>query len=251
MTKAKPKLKSISKNLTDKQKVEFFDAFWDTWSTNGFGTLTKKDTELLIFGGLKKAFGDTGQMTNYHWATLLRLTPAKIKSLRLEAHLRFGHLFGESGLRDTKEFLEHFGDVQSVNVRGLTTAGKIEDVTVSFVVEDPVVQMIIENSLKDIGTYLDFHRNREVVKLRLVDFFRLVADNKQQRTAINKWVKDKGKETGEGDDLKSRVIATEYASKTEVGKLMTFVDDLAKFAHAKPLTDHIKTIFRSQSERKK
>jgi hypothetical protein len=100
-------LATIPDLLTPEQKATFFDGFWKTWSVNGFGTLTKKDSELLIFACLKRAFGESGPTTNYAWARLLRLTPAKIKAMRLEAHLRFGHLFGESDLTDAEQFFKN------------------------------------------------------------------------------------------------------------------------------------------------
>src|SRR5206468_8126643 len=99
--------------LTSMQKAQFFDVFWETWSVNGLGTMTKKDSELLIFGCLKRAFGESGPKSNYEWARLLRLTPAKIKSMRLEAHLRFGHLFNESDLTDAEKFFKEFAVLQS------------------------------------------------------------------------------------------------------------------------------------------
>src|SRR5436309_860641 len=89
-------IETVVDRLKEKEKAAFFDIFWKAWSANGFGTLTKKDTELLIFGCLRRAFGRTGPKNNYEWAKLLRLTPTKVRSMRLEAHLRFGHLLEES-----------------------------------------------------------------------------------------------------------------------------------------------------------
>lgn len=248
-TDAPLKLETIAKQLNAEQKSEFFDVFWRTWSANGFGTLTKKDSELLIFGCLKRAFGSTGPGSNYGWARLLRLTPSRIKSMRLESYLRFGHLFGESDLSDTERFFKDFTVLQSVDIRGLNTSGDLNEVTLSFAVEDPVVQMVIENDLKSIGSYLDFHRNREIVRLKLIDFLKLVAST-VEREVIDRWVAERAKENAAAGALKTRVLAKEYSNKTEAGKLLTFADDLAKFAKVDVLTDHLKRIFKSQSERK-
>lgn len=243
-------IESASARLTDQQKAEFFDVFWKAWAANGFGTLSKKDTDLLIFGCLKRACGSDGPRDNYGWAKLLRLTPSKIKAMRLEAHLRFGHLLAENSAHDAAHFLNNFSQVQSVDLNGLDTDGSITDVTTSFLVEDPVVQMEIEQRLKNIGTYLDFHRNREVIKIRLTGFLLIVADDPQKRL-INRWVAEKAKEAATAGSLKERVTAKEYANKTEGGKLMTFVEDLlATFTQLKPLADHLKMICAAQSERK-
>jgi len=243
-------IETILKRLSDAQKVAFFDAFWTTWSVNGFGTLSKKDTELLIFGCLKRACVGNGPRTNYDWAKLLRLTPARIKAMRLEAHQRFGQLLEENSADDAEQFLKNFVELQSIDVKGFKSSGDIDEVTVSFVVEDPVVQMEIENELKSVGSYLDFHRNREVIRLKLTDFFRLVAGD-VERKAVDQWVANKAKEKASASGLRSRVVAREYAEKTEMQKLTTFIDDLAEFGKVKVLTDHLKKIFKSQSERKR
>jgi hypothetical protein len=242
-------LDAITDLLSSGQKAQFFNEFWTTWSVNGFGALTKKDSELLIFGCLKRAFGNAGPKSNYEWACLLRLTPTRIKAMRLEAHLRFGHLFGESGLTDAENFLKNFAVLQSIDIGGLSSTDDLHAVTVSFVVEDPVVQMVIENDLKSIGTFLDFHRNREVIRFKLTDLFKLITTD-AERQVIDKWVAETAKQAAGGSGLKKRVGAAEWANKTEGDKLMTFVDDLAKSAKVNALTDRLKTVFRSQSERK-
>jgi hypothetical protein len=159
-------------------------------------------------------------------------------------------LLDESTKADTERFINNFSSLQSIDLNGLKSTGDIKDVSVSFVVEDPVIQMELENRLKNAGSYLDFHRNREVITMRLIGFFHIVS-NEEQRKAIDKWVAEKAKETSETDGLKKRVTAKEYSNLTEAGKLMTFVDDLAAFIQVKPLTDHLKKIFASRSERKK
>jgi hypothetical protein len=244
-------LESVTTRLKAKQKTAFFDAFWKVWSTNGFGTLTKKDTDLLIFACLKHAFGESGPENNYQWAKLLRLTPTKVKSIRLESHLRFGHLFGESSQKEGITFLNEFNNFQSIDLAGLKKSDDIHDVMVSFVIEDPVVQMEIEGRLKFSGSYLDFHRNREVVKMRLTSFFLLLADEQEEEAALDKWVKAKAKDKAKEDGLIQRVQATEYTNKTESDKVKGFIDDLAKFGKVDVLTNHLKTIFNSQKERTK
>jgi hypothetical protein len=118
------------------------------------------------------------------------------------------------------------------------------------VVEDPVVQMEIEQMLKGIGSYLDFHRNREVVRISLVNFFKIIGKEKNQEEAVDRWVKDLSKAKSKQDDILSRVDAATYASMPEMAKLQLFIDDLAEFANVKPLTEHLKLVFKSQKEGK-
>jgi hypothetical protein len=243
-------LTTVATQMNETQKAAFFDVFWKSWSANGFGTLGKKDTDLLIFACLRHAFGPDGPATNYDWAKLLRLTPSKVKSMRLEAHLRFGHLFGENSANDAKAFLKNFSKFQTIDLEGMETSGEVGAVTVSFVIEDPVVQMDVENSLKAIGSYLDFKRNREVVTLRLTDFLKIVSGD-VEASVIDKWVAAKADEKSDAGSIVKRVKAREYANRSETSKLKAFIDDFAKFAKVESLTTHLKTIFASQKEREK
>lgn len=243
-------LEAVTGTLGAAQKVLFFDQFWKAWSANGFGTLGKKDTDLLIFACLRHAIGAAGPGTNYEWAKMLRLTPSKLKSMRLEAHLRFGHLFAESSADEAKLFMKNFSKFQTIDLEGMETSGEVGAVTVSFVIEDTVVQMDVENRLKAIGSYLDFKLNREVVTLRLTDFLKIISGD-VEKAVIDKWVASKAEEKGDAGSLVKRVKAREYANRSETNKLKAFIDDFAKFAKVDSLTTHLKTIFASQNELEK
>ena len=242
-------LENLPEKLDAETKEQFFDLFWKTWTSSGFGTLTKKDSDLLIFGCIRKALGKTAPKTNYEWAKLLRLTTSRVKALRLESYQRFSKLLGEDSLADLNEFLLNFKDVQSVDLNGFEKKNDIHQVMVSFVIEDPVVQMEIEYKLKSIGTYLDFHRNREVIKMRLIDFMQ-IASKDTELEAIEKWLSNKVSEQKFAEDLMARLNAKGYANKSETEKLSCFIDDLAKQAGVPTLINHMKTIFASQKERK-
>ncbi|MFT5632607.1 MAG: hypothetical protein ACI9SQ_000313 [Rubritalea sp.] len=242
------KLETISKHLNEKQKAEFFDLFWDIWTTNGFGTLTKKDTELLIYTALKHVLADEAPNTNYEWATFLRLTPSRIKSIRLESHLRFGQNVAKNSAKELVDFFCKFTKLQSLQLNGLEKEGDLNEVTVSFVVEDPVMQMELEQMLKGIGSYLDYHRNREVVRISLINLFKIIGTEAQQ-DQIDKWVTRLTKMDKEKESIFGRVKEKGYSNKTEGAKVMLFIDDLASFAKVKSLTDHLKLILKSQKER--
>ncbi len=64
--------------------------------------------------------------------------------MRLKAHQRFGHLLNESSSDETEKFFKCFIDVHPIDVQGFKSAGEIGEVMVSFVVEDPVIQMEIK-----------------------------------------------------------------------------------------------------------
>ncbi|MEZ5613930.1 MAG: hypothetical protein R3E35_01795 [Rhodocyclaceae bacterium] len=243
-------MEAVADVLSSTDKVSFFNVFWKTWSANGFGTLGKKDTELLVFLCLKKALGDKALSKQYDWARFLRLTPARVRSIQLEAHLRFGHLIDEANIAPETLLRQFFSRLHSVDLGDFATKGGVDSVSVSFVVEDPVIQMEIDRRVKIVGGYINFLRNRDVVVLRLLDFFRLVSLD-EKHDLIDTWVRKKAVELDEADGLKKRVSAQGFANMTGAQQLSAFVDDLAETAKIGSLVARLKTIVAADKERKR
>ena len=241
-------IESVKDFLSEDVKAEFFDVFWKTWSANGFGTLTKKDTELLIFGCLKKALGDRAPRSNHEWARFLRLTPGRVRTVLLESHLRFGHLLDEEesqGVSDT--FL---AQLDSVDIGDFGKSGGLGSVSVRFLVEDPVMQMEIDRKIKEIGGYINYLRNREVIVLRLLDFFRILSPEIKKQS-IDKWVVKAAQESKEEDALQNRVRAKEFLNLSGKEQLIAFADDLASLSGVKVLANRLKLILAGNAERSK
>jgi hypothetical protein len=243
-------MEAVSDLLAPGTKAAFFDIFWKTWSANGFGTLGKKDTELLVFVCLKKALGAKALGKQYDWARFLRLTPARVRSIQLEAYLRFGHLIDEANTAPDVWLMQFFSRLHSIDLGNFASEGSVDSVSVSFVVEDPVIQMEIDRRVKNVGGYINFLRNRDVVVLRFPDFLRLVSlDEKQD--LIDDWVRKKAVEAEESNSLRSRVSSQGFANMTGKQQLSAFVDDLAKTANVGPLIARLKTIIVGDKERKR
>jgi hypothetical protein len=241
-------IKYIQDFLSKDVKAEFFDVFWEAWSANGFGTLTKKDTELLIFGCLKKALGERAPSSNHDWVRFLRLTPGRVRTVLLESHLRFGHLFGEGAAQGVSdEVLKRF---DSVDIGDFGKAGGLGSVRVCFLVENPVMQMEIDREIKDIGGYINYLRNREVIVLRLVDFFRILSPEIKEQS-IDKWVAKAAQESKEERALQNRVRAKAFSNLSGKEQLSEFADDFAKLSGVKALTDRLRLIGAGNAERSK
>jgi hypothetical protein len=230
--------------LSNKQKVAFFDIFWKTWFSNGFGTLTKKDTELLIFICLKSALGDDCPQNNYDWAILLKLTPSKVKTMRLESHLRFGHVFEEDSKNEANSFVENF--TQLLGLEGGPIDNKVSNVKVSFIVEDPVVQMEIEKRLKDLGHYIDFHRNREVIKINLAAFLELLSEEKLDE-CFEKWQNTTVKANSKAEKLYKELKDKIYSDKPIKEKLFIFSQNFKRlpFGYVYALLDDLRKLKKS------
>jgi hypothetical protein len=245
-------LAEFVQKLPQEKKSLLVETFFRIWSINGFGTMTKKDTELLLFRCLADLLGDLAPKTNYGWAHLLRVTPQKVKAFRLESHLRFGHLF-ESLKKEVP--VKYFSRLHGIHLQFQSDTAEefLNEARVSFVLEDPVAQMELENELKEVGTYLDFHRNREVVRLRFVDFLKVVQRHAAVKESgiIDSLLKAKLADKKQFGSLRARLKAKEYASKSESQKLLTFVELLGDTFAAKPaaLVRHLRLIFKAQKEK--
>ena len=158
--------------LQDEELISFGRTFLSIWMSNGFGGLSKKDTELLIFACLENALAQHLMVSNYKLATELKVTTSKVKSLRLESYMRYADLFGERRAQSGADrFLKSIESLTlEVNVKEPALDGKVR-----LLVEDPVVKMVVEEEVKAMGGIVHYERNREVISLDVVHFLALTA----------------------------------------------------------------------------
>jgi hypothetical protein len=245
--------------LSTAEKARFFELFWPIWTGNGFATLTKRDTDLLVFHCLREAIDPLGKRSSHEWAHLLRITPSRYRSLRLESHLRFRHLRADAESKsDLERLLEQLGAVQAVELGGFADGSTLDTATISFVVEDPVIKMELEYRAKAIGGYVDFKRNREIVVLRLPDFLKILTaelgssqGDDAAQGLIDAWVYQRSEEQEKA--LRDRIDSAAYAKMPEHKKLLSFIEevmDLAGGGKTGPLVKMLKRIFKAQPEHK-
>ena len=143
-------------------------------------------------------------------------------------------------------------------VRGIQLTSISADVTpaesrVSFAIEDPVAQMELEHQLKETGSFLDFHRNREVVTLRLIDFLRHAARDSDaaERKLIESIVTARIEDKEQADKIARTLEAKTYLRKSEGEKLVAFIELLGETFAAKPtkLLKHMREIMRASHYR--
>jgi hypothetical protein len=113
--------------------------------------------------------------------------------------------------------------------------------------------MDLENDLKELGAYLDFHRNREVVQLRFTDFLKLIRKHSEEmeKEAIDAILQAKIEDENYFNNLKSMYEAKEYTGKTASEKLLTFIGLLGETFAREPtaLVKHIALILKAQKEK--
>jgi hypothetical protein len=252
-------LPSLVKTLAPDDKARFFDLFWEIWAASGFGTLSKRDTDLLVFHCLRQAIDRTGARKSHDWANLLRITQSRYRSLRLESHIRFRHLRDSQDMRsDLELLLEQLKDIQRVEISGVTDGSVLDSVKIQFVVEDPVVRMDLEYRAKSVGGYVDFQRNREIVVIRLSDFLKImVAETGDPlgREAVNNLIDSWVSERSEKQEatLRDRIEAAEYLKMSQSQRLLYFAETAigaATGGKADTVIKMLHRVFDAKSERK-
>jgi len=132
----------------------------------GFGTLTKREMEIFIFHLLGDTEAFRGKK-NYELANLLKIPERKIKELRSEAALKYRPASREEAL----------GEIARLFFTYRQNNPCIENGMVVFGMEDPVLKREFESAVKEIGHFIDYSFNREIVKVKAHVFLAVFARN--------------------------------------------------------------------------
>jgi hypothetical protein len=245
-------LSELAQGLTKPNKEVYVDKFFEIWSENGFGAFTKKDTETLIFALLDGLLGDSRPRSNYEWAKVLKLTPTKVKNLRLEAHLKYGNILAG---REIGELLIKFiSEIKQFDLQVSDSQLGLVSGKVNILAENPVIKFELDNILKQFGGMVNFERNQEILIISLVDFIRLVnkITGSGEEKIIEQIIDIKIRDKAQLASITSAIESKSYANKSEGDKLITFLELLGDTFAEKPmkLISHLKTIFKSQKYHK-
>lgn len=144
-------------SLSDRQKVAFAERVIDGYLDPAFGALPKTEIDLLIFSALHEAGAFGAETSPYEAARLLRITPSRLRALRMRMQLR-DPTQTDASLND--RIIDAIGRVQFLK----------EGSVIQFGIEDPLVQEHLAAQLKRAGVFADTSFNREIVKLPLGAF---------------------------------------------------------------------------------
>lgn len=191
----------ILQRIIDEANENFGKEFLEHYLSGSFGSMSKSETEILIFHLLSKHFEIS---SNYEISNFLKISETKVKNLTLNAHLRYG--------RNNKDILKkimlRICDTLDVNFD--ENIGEIK-----FSVENPVEKRELVNEIKKLGSYADFSFNNEILKIKINVFLkllnRLVGEDNFKKV-FQKYLKEK---TIQNDAL--------YSSLTTCQKVMKFL----------------------------
>ncbi len=136
----------------------------DKYVAEGWGSLGKRDLELLFFILLEKDGALYRGSSNYEVARELRVTVSKVASLRKDAYARWRSLTLEQPADVLKRvFRSALTKQQLDQTMKYATERRMDDGFVPLLVEHPDDRAEVEHAIKAAGAIPVLERNREVV----------------------------------------------------------------------------------------
>lgn len=156
--------------LTDSEKISFTEEFLSRFLAYGFGTLPKREIEILIFHILYHQTDLFSNQSNYEIANTLKISESRIKSFKSESSLKYQQIDHKDALKEiAKLFFE--SDKSKIDLEG--------DM-IQFALEDPVLKREFEHAVKELGYIVNYNFNREIVKIKAKVFLEIFINNFDQ-----------------------------------------------------------------------
>jgi hypothetical protein len=150
--------------LTKPEKQHFAATFVTTFLQGGFGSMSKREIELLVFHLLSNT-RDYKKKSNYELASALRIPESRVKSMRLSSALRYSEINSIAVLHGI--VLRLRDNQQHLN---------LEESKIEISLEDPIERREIENFLKLKGHHAEYHFNSEVLRIAPIRLFELIVE---------------------------------------------------------------------------
>ncbi len=174
---------TANKTPEETEEHKFGKEFMERYLSHGFGTMPKSEIDILVFHLLRQQ-SRYKSMNNYNLARSLKITESKVKSLTLNASLRYAEL-------DHKEEIASF-------VEELLNKGNLPELEQGYVklgIENPARKAEIEYAIKSTGRTPEYGRNREILKFSSETLLALIIDNvKEGDREFKKLVEDNVKQ---------------------------------------------------------
>jgi len=154
----------LTRDLELKNPEKFGRAFVKQYLNNGFATLSKRDTELLIYYLLEQDGLISRSISNFEVAAKLRINLKKAKSLRLDAYARWSSMTDENYENKVKDILLFLVDDKKIENGSLYVPQEDKHKGyLAFLVEHPVDRNIIEYEIKKTNNIPKYDLNPDVI----------------------------------------------------------------------------------------
>lgn len=149
--------------LTREEKVDVAETFLGNFLRGGFGAMTKREIELLIFHCLERT-ESFSKLAFYDRANALRIVEGKVKSLKAEATQRYAQLDHRSAITEL-----------AIGVaRHKTIPASYEGGRIVLVIENPALRRELEHAMRKASGRMDYTLNADVVSVDLASFLQLL-----------------------------------------------------------------------------
>lgn len=171
----------ILQRIIDEANENFGKEFLKHYLSGSFGSMSKSETEILIFHLLSKHFEIS---SNYEISNLLKISETKVKNLTLNAHLRYPRQSGDEIVRETLvDIAKKFSAIYDE-----------QNGEVKIHIQSSVQKREMINAINKLGSFADYGLNNEILKIRINTLFSLFEkflDKEKFKDTVQIYLKDK------------------------------------------------------------
>lgn len=171
----------ILQRIIDEASENFGKEFLEHYLSGSFGSMSKSETEILIFHLLSKHFEIS---SNYEISNLLKISETKVKNLTLNAHLRYPRQSGDEIVRETLvDIAKKFSAIYDE-----------QNGEVKIHIQSSVQKREMVNAINNLGSFADYGLNNEILKIRINTLFSLFEkflDKEKFKDTVQIYLKDK------------------------------------------------------------
>lgn len=151
--------------LTEAQYTEFGKKFVERFLAHGFGVMTKTEIDIFVYHLISES-SEIKNQSNYHVANKLQIPEAKVKTMRLNAALKYKPANHKAVLANIVS-----------RVTDEMAKPEFEGGKVTITIENPVEQRELEHAVKSAGRNIEYGLNKELLKISPIALFELVVAN--------------------------------------------------------------------------
>lgn len=138
------------------------------YEREGWGSLSKRDLELLIFILLEKDGALPRTLSNYNVARELRVTETKVAALRRDAYARWRPLTGEDSRTVLRRVLPPALNKDRLEMAIKFSGRKMNEGFIPILIEHPDDRAELEHAVKEANGIPVYERNREVLLVHYI-----------------------------------------------------------------------------------
>lgn len=157
----------MSGSITLRTPADFANEYLAAFLAQGFGSLSRRDAELLVFLLLERDGAVGRELSNYDVGRLLRLTPTRVKSLRRDAYARWRNIVGDDRKQQVMTLLATLLTEDRIRAgRDYASERTQKDGFLALRVEHADDREELEQLILDAGGIPVYERNRDVLVVR-------------------------------------------------------------------------------------